>query len=130
MPLKQQDVPCWVIAHPDGTLAGQWEERHFSDEDEAAEVLDCEREQDAGLATAAPRALSAPCLTIVCDGCGEPYRGWPDDHLIDHFTSAADASWHSGDTEFRADGTTWCENCRSAVPESVRMAPSEEETGR
>ena len=113
MPLKPLDAPCWVIAYPDGTLAGQWDERHFADEDEAADVLDCERDAAPGLADVAPRKLPAACFTIVCNGCGEPYKSEPGAYPIDHFTSARDAAWHSGETEFRSDGTTWCEDCRS-----------------
>ena len=127
MPLKPQGAPCWILAYPDGTPAGQWEERHFAGEDEAQDVLDCEDLDDAGLAGVAPRVLAAPCLTIVCDGCGEPYIGWPDDHLIDHFMTAADAAWHSGDTEFRKDGTTWCEDCRNwddDAPADPEAAPT------
>lgn len=127
MPLKQLDDPCWVLAYPDGTPAGQWEERHFGDEDEASDLLECGREDDPGLAGVAPRMLAAPCLTIICNGCGESYRGWPDDHLIAHFTTRADAAWHSGDTEFRDDGTTWCEDCRSWNQEPAPAAAGEKE---
>jgi hypothetical protein len=34
MPLKQLDAPCWAITFPDGTPVAQWEEEHFSGEDE------------------------------------------------------------------------------------------------
>jgi hypothetical protein len=112
MPLKQLDAPCWVIACPDGTLAGQWDERHFSDEDEAADVLDCEAASERG--DLAPRELAAPCLTIVCDGCGEPHKAEPGAYLIDHFTGVVDAWAGASGIEFRRDGTTWCEDCRSS----------------
>ncbi len=113
MPLKPQDAPCWMLAYPDGTRAGQWEERHFSDEDEAADTLDCEIGREPGPDDPAPRELAAPCFIVVCDGCGDPYKSDEFAGLIDHFASRADAGWHSGDTEFRDDGTTWCEDCRS-----------------
>ena len=113
MPLKQLDEPCWIIANADGSRAGYWEERHFADEDEAAEVLDCERDDDpAEVAGLAPHQLAAPCHVIVCDGCGKGYSS-EDGGGTDHFDSRTDAGWHSGDTKFRKDGTTWCEDCRS-----------------
>jgi hypothetical protein len=117
--LKQQDAPCWILAHPDGTPAGQWEERHFSDEDEAADVLDCEDADDPGFAGVAPRELPAPCLTIVCDGCGEPYKNWPDDYLIGHFANPSDAWADASDVRFAKDGTTWCEDCAAKLPVCV-----------
>jgi hypothetical protein len=120
MPLKQLDAPCAVIAGPDGTPAGQWEERHFSDEDEAADILDCEREGDPGLASVTPQVLASPCLTIVCDGCGEPYAAWPDDHMIAHFASRADAVRDADGIEFRADGTTRHEDCRDKTRKADR----------
>ena len=110
MSLKQLGEPCWIIASADGTPAGQWEERHFADEDEAADVLDCELPADRR--DLAPRELAAPCLTIVCDGCGKPYTAEPGSHLIDHFTGIADARNHSDGIEFRDDSTTWCEECQ------------------
>lgn len=114
MPLKQQDAPCWVITYPDGTPAAQWEEEHFTDEDEAAGTIGCEGITRApGEGSPGPRQLSAPCLTIVCDGCGDPYTAEPGGRLIDHFTDAADARDHAGEVEFRDDGTTWCEDCHS-----------------
>ena len=64
---------------------------------------------------------------VVCDGCGEEY-GW-EEGSTDHFVGPSDAAWHSGDAEFRKDGTTWCENCRSwADPEAAPTAPSSTET--
>jgi hypothetical protein len=122
--LKQQDAPCWILAHPDGTPAGQWEERHFSDEDEAADVLDCEDADDPGFAGVAPRELAAPCLTIVCDGCGEPYRSEPGAHLIDHFADVVDAWAGASGVCFAKDGSTWCEDCRSE-DEPVDEPPKE-----
>lgn len=112
MPLKQLDAPCWVIACPDGTLAGQWDEHHFSDEDEAADTLGCERDKDAAYPDdLAPHPLESACLVIVCDGCGKGYSS-EDSGGTDHFISKRDAAWHSGDVEFRDDGTTWCEECQ------------------
>jgi hypothetical protein len=118
MPIKPLDAPCWVIAYPDGTPAGQWDERHFADEDEAADTLECERPGDPGLASVTPQALASPCITIVCDGCKESCSTWPEDHLIAHFTSKADAVQGADGIEFRADGTTRHEDCRDTTGEA------------
>jgi hypothetical protein len=112
MPVKQLDAPCWVLAHPDGALAGQWDERHFGDEDEAADVLECELDDEPALREVAPSELAAPCFIVVCDGCGKAYSS-EDDGGRDHYSSRNDAIWQAGDTQFRDDGTTWCEDCRS-----------------
>jgi hypothetical protein len=69
MPLKQLDAPCWAITFPDGTPVAQWEEEHFSGEDEAADTIDCEGITRADWESSPePRQFTAPCFTIACDG--------------------------------------------------------------
>lgn len=63
------------------------------------------------------------CLTVECDGCGNPLTN--DDWGIPHFATAAEATADAVDADWRTDGEHhWCEDCQKCTGPSVTPDPT------
>jgi hypothetical protein len=118
--LRTLDAPCWHLAQPNGANYDEYDTgegtRHFGSQAAAQKYADDYHNDP----TLTPKPFPAPCVLIICDGCGaEPEDdAWATIHFPDEKAARSMADCYDYRIEADTAGPkVFCPDCPAKLDE-------------